>query len=76
MNVYVESNFVLELTLSQEQYNSCERLLSLCEAGTHTLVLPAFSIPESFSALLAKGKTRTRLIADFQAERGQLARSD
>lgn len=31
MNVYVESNFVLELALRQEEFTSCERVLSLCE---------------------------------------------
>jgi predicted nucleic acid-binding protein len=47
MNVYVESNFVLELTLSQEQHESCEKILELCLTGPHSLVLPAFCIPES-----------------------------
>ena len=31
MNIYVESNFVLELALMQEQHDSCENILLLCE---------------------------------------------
>ena len=44
MNVYVESNFVLELALAQEQFESCEGILSLCEAGNVRLVVPAYSL--------------------------------
>jgi len=72
MKVYVESNFILELTLSQEQHESCEKIVELCNAGSHSLVLPAFCIPESFFALVGKGKSRRKLILDFQVESGQL----
>jgi hypothetical protein len=75
MKVYVESNFVLELTLSQEQHESCEKILELCLTGPHSLVLPAFCIPESFYALIGKARARSKLVADFQAETGQLSRS-
>lgn len=34
MNVYVESNFVLELAFAQEQPEACEQILKLCEAQT------------------------------------------
>ena len=40
MNVYVESNFVLELALLQEQWTSCEAILTLCEAKSVQLVVP------------------------------------
>jgi hypothetical protein len=42
MNIYVETNFVLELAFVQEQHESCEQIIGLCEAGRTTLVLPAF----------------------------------
>jgi hypothetical protein len=32
MDVYVETNFVLELALLQEQQESCQKLLDLAEA--------------------------------------------
>ena len=56
MNIYVESNFVLELALYQEQYQDCERVLSICEAGKAKLILPAFCIAEPYETL--KIKTR------------------
>ncbi len=54
MKVYVESNFVLELTLAQEQHGSCEARLELCVAGYHSLLLPAFCVAESYHALVGK----------------------
>jgi hypothetical protein len=41
MNVYVESNFVLEHALEQEQSESCQRLVSLATEGSIHLVIPA-----------------------------------
>lgn len=40
MNIYVETNFVLELTFEQEQYSSCEQILQLCEVGKAKLIVP------------------------------------
>ena len=40
MNIYVETNFVLELALEQEQRGSCEQILSLCEEGKAQLIIP------------------------------------
>lgn len=39
MNIYVESNFVLELALVQEQHASCEEIVGLSEARRATLVM-------------------------------------
>ncbi len=43
MRVYVETNFVLELALQQEQHAACEAILQLAEARQIALVLPAYS---------------------------------
>jgi hypothetical protein len=51
VNVYVESNFVLELALLQEQHAACEAIVQLCEAGDLRLVLPAYSFMEPFETL-------------------------
>jgi hypothetical protein len=44
MNVYVETNFILELAWMQEQYESCKNILTLCETGKAKLILPAFQL--------------------------------
>ncbi|MGB6295983.1 MAG: hypothetical protein WBF90_07325 [Rivularia sp. (in: cyanobacteria)] len=44
MDVYVESNFVLELALLQEQHKSCQELLDLAEIKKIRLIVPAFSL--------------------------------
>ena len=59
MNVYVESNFVLELALRQEQFTSCETILSLCEEGQARLVVPAYSL-RSLSTLSRGERSNAR----------------
>lgn len=58
MNIYVESNFVLEVTLAQEQQEACENILRLCEAGRARLVVPAFSMTEPYHTLDRRHKQR------------------
>jgi hypothetical protein len=38
MNVYVESNFVLEHALEQEEYDSCSEIIQLASQGRITLL--------------------------------------
>lgn len=75
MNVYVESNFVLEHALEQEQCESCEQLIALASAGGVQLIIPAFSLAEPSLALAGKEKTRQRLGHDLQAHLSDLGRS-
>ena len=75
MNVYVESNFVLELALLQEQHASCEEILRLSEADTSRLVIPAYSIAEPYETLVRRHKQRKRMKADLDDELRQLART-
>ena len=76
MNIYVESNFVLELALLQEQYKACESILAICEAGETKLVLPAFCIAEPYETLIRRAKQRGNLSRELTAELGQLLRSE
>ena len=76
MNIYVESNFVLELALRQEQYEACENILSICEAGRAKLVLPAFCIAEPYETWVRRAKHRSNLARDLAVELGQLLRSE
>ena len=75
MNVYVESNFVLELALAQEQSESCGEILSLCEARRIRLVVPAYSLAEPYETLARHQKNRKKLKEEFDFELDQIARS-
>jgi predicted nucleic acid-binding protein len=75
MNVYVESNFVLEHALQQEQSHSCREIIRLASAGQITLVVPAFSLAEPHQAITAKAKARSRLGEDLRRHLGELGRS-
>jgi len=75
MRVYVETNFLLELVLSQEQHQSCDEIIALCQSASISLTLPAFSIPEAYSSLVGKQKRRERFARDFEDHRAELIRS-
>ena len=75
MNVYVESNFVLELALLQEQYESCQAILRLCETSKVRLVIPGYSVAEPHETLLRRQKQRKRLKKELDDEIRQIART-
>ncbi|MFC1737955.1 PIN domain-containing protein [Planctomycetota bacterium] len=76
MNVYVESNFVLEVALRQEQYKSCERILTICQNGKADLVVPAFCLAEPFETLTRRSKDKKELCQKLRTEIEQLSRSE
>ena len=75
MNVYVESNFVLELALLQEQSRSCEEILSLAEGGRIQLVAPAYSLIEPYETLIRREKGRQRIGLELNNQIKQIARN-
>ena len=75
MNIYLESNFVLELALLQEQSASCERILSLGEAGRVRLAVPAYSLAEPYETLARRQRKRKKMKEALDGELRQLSRS-
>ena len=75
MNVYVESNFVLELGLLQHESPSCEEILRLCEEGLIRLILPSYSLIEPYETIARKQKQRLRIKRDLDTELTQIART-
>ena len=57
MNVYTESNFLLELAFAQQEQPACQLLLQAAEKGAVQLYLPVYSLTEVFQTL---GRRRTR----------------
>ena len=75
MTVYVESNFVMEQALQQEQCEACDRIAELASSGTITLVIPSFSLAEPHQALALKKKTRNRLSNELRTQIVEIGRS-
>lgn len=73
--VYVETNFVLELVLRQEQAESCEDLLQLGESGDVQLVIPAYSLVEPNETLVRRHRDRKRMKVALDGELEQLRRT-
>jgi hypothetical protein len=44
VNIYVETNFLIEIALQQEDFESCEKIMLLCEAGKANLIVPAYGL--------------------------------
>lgn len=75
MILYVESNFVLEIALGQEQGESAEHLLRQCESGVSELRIPSFALAEPFATITQRGRSRRQLTNSLEEQIGQLARS-
>jgi predicted nucleic acid-binding protein len=73
--VYVETNFILELALQQEDADSAEELLRLSESGEIQLSVPAFSIAEAFASLAQRRAERNRVFDSIDRQARDLDRS-
>ena len=75
MNIYVETNFVLELVFEQEQFTSCEQILQLCDAGLAKLIIPAYSLAEPHEKLTRQSRRRKEFASRLEIELKQLSRT-
>lgn len=76
MRVYVESNFVLELALAQEETEFAQILVDLASEGNIDLVFPVFALVEPFWTLRYREKQREQLLDSLSKQVNQLRRSD
>jgi predicted nucleic acid-binding protein len=76
VNIYVETNFILELVFEQEQYASCEKILELCEVKKANLIIPAYSFAEPHETLIRQQKKRQGLQKSLDEELQQLSRTE
>ena len=76
MNVYAETNFVLEMALRQEQCQDCEAIVGLCEEQGINLIIPAYSLAEPYETLVRRHRYRRKLKNSLDTELSQLARTD
>jgi hypothetical protein len=75
VTVYVESNFVLERALQQEQSDSCSQIMDLASKGSIRLAVPAFALAEPHDAISRKEAARSRLSSDLRSHLTELGRS-
>ena len=75
MNVYVETNFVLELAFLQEQRSACRSLLDRAAAGSISLLIPAYSLVEPFETIHRRHRRQNEVQRRLEAELDQLSRT-
>lgn len=76
MIVYVESNFVVEIALGQEQAASAGAILALAENRKIELVFPGFALSEPFATITHRNRERERLSKTLAETLRQLRRSE
>ncbi|MDB5246973.1 MAG: hypothetical protein JWQ40_1367 [Segetibacter sp.] len=76
MIVYVESNFVLEIALRQEQLESCNSIIQLAEESKLQLVLPAYSLVEPYEVIRRHAIQRKKFSNELKNELQQILRSE
>lgn len=75
MNVFVETNFVLELALEQQESAACEGFLRLAQNREIRLLLPGYSLIEPFETLTRRRVERDALQESLRSELTQISRS-
>ncbi|MFT4040008.1 MAG: hypothetical protein QM692_17650 [Thermomicrobiales bacterium] len=75
MTVYVESNFVLELALQQEQAADAREILDHAARGEISLAIPSVSITEPFSTITQRLRSMDRLEKLIGTQARDFARS-
>jgi predicted nucleic acid-binding protein len=75
VTVYVETNFILEVALRQEEHEACEHLMTAAEAASARLVIPAFSLVEGWNTLRRRREERQRLLPALRTQADTLSRS-
>src|SRR5262245_16095012 len=77
MIVYIESNFILELVLEQEEAQAVNEIVTMAENSQLELVFPIFALIESFNRVISNGEERKKLYNDqLNKQFGQLQRSE
>lgn len=75
MKVFVETNFVLEVALEQQESAFCETLIRLAREKTIRLLVPAYSFIEPHETLTRRHLDRETLRSRVSTELAQLGRS-
>lgn len=75
MNIYIESNFILEMVLAQKQHECCHKILMLAESKKVTIILPSFSISECYDAIKQIESKRNSFKMDLQKNQTQFNES-
>ena len=75
MTVYLESNFVLEITLGQEQASAAEAILDRAERREAVLAIPWLALAEPFATIMKRSQDRNTLVDLMNRQLSGLRRS-
>jgi PIN domain len=64
MNIYCETNFILEIIFAQEQADFCKSIMTLCKKNKVNIIIPAYSFAEAIYRI----ESQTKLQENFKKE--------
>lgn len=76
MIIYVESNFIVEIALEQEQLASAQAILELAESKQITLIFPNFVFSEPFERIMRESRERNAVYNSLVNSLTSLQRSE
>ncbi|MDQ5824872.1 MAG: hypothetical protein M3441_11810 [Chloroflexota bacterium] len=76
MIVYVETNFILQLALRQEEAHAADAIMERARSNSVRLVLPAFSLSEPYSTLTYRALDRRSIYNSLMQQLALLRRSE
>jgi predicted nucleic acid-binding protein len=66
--IYIETNFIMELALEQSGHKSCEEIIQLCKRQSFSIVLPVFCIAECYGCATRRQKERFKIAEEVVKE--------
>jgi hypothetical protein len=76
MIVVVETNFIVELVLQQEQSHACEAIVGLCSSHENLqMAIPAFAVAEAGMLLERRKGERRKLVSDLPGHAREMGRT-
>lgn len=76
MTIYIETNFILEIALLQEQWEHCKKILALCDTLDVKIAIPSYCLVEPFETLIRRQRNRTRMKEQLDRELRQISRTE
>lgn len=75
MNIYCETNFILEIVFAQEQANYCKNIITLCKKNKLHIIIPAYSFAEAIYRIESQIKLQENFKKELNSQINHFSRT-
>jgi hypothetical protein len=75
MNIYCETNFILEIVFAQEQANYCKNIITLCKKNKVHIIIPAYSFAEAIYRIESQIKLQENFKNELNSQTNHFSRT-